>query len=111
MSIPLPTTTITVLRPDSTSDDYENDTGPVAVASGINAHIGSPRGRGSEVGGQAAVVDKQLICDVINDLRHTDLIRDNSDQRIYSIVWVDYKRALGLDHISAGLKIAEGASL
>jgi hypothetical protein len=109
MSIPLPTTTISILRPDPTADTYDTDNGPTVVLSGIRANIGSQRGSGNETGGQLALLSLRMQCDVV-DLRHTDYVRDDSDGVVYSVVWVKTRMGLGVDHIEAGLQLAEGAS-
>jgi len=107
--IPLATTTIDVLRPDTSADDYETDTGPTTVFSGVRAQISSPKGRGSELAGQSALVDKELHCDP-TEIRHYDVVRDNVTNFTYSVIWVDQRIALGLDHTHAGLKRSEGAA-
>lgn len=109
MAIPLPTTTITVLRPDLTADTYDSDNGPTVVALGVNANIGSQRGSGNEIGGQLSVQTLRMQCDVV-DLRHTDYVRDESDNLTYSVVWIKARTGLGIDHLEAGLQLAQGAN-
>lgn len=107
--IPISTTTIDVLRPDTSADDYENDSGTTVVHSGVRAQISSPRGRGREIDGEIEVIDKKLECDPV-DIKHFDIVRDNVMGRLYSVVWIDQRNGLGLDHTTAGLKFTDGTA-
>jgi hypothetical protein len=108
MALPLWTTVVNVLRPP-VGDPYEvSDTAAVSVAT-VNAHISSPSGHSNEIGGQQEVVEFRLDCDLC-DLRHTDLVRDVTTARTYSVAWVAKRVGLGLDHMTAGLRVVEGAA-
>ncbi len=109
MSIPLSTTTIDIFRPDTSADDYESDRGVTLMFPDVRAQLSSPKGRGRQVEGQIEVVDKELECDPI-DLKHTDIIRDNGTGDWYSIVWMDQRIGLGLDHTTGGLKRTTGVA-
>ncbi len=109
MTIPVSTTTISVFRPDASADTYESDEGPTLVANAVRAHIGSPRGRGSERGGQQSTSSYRLTSDPV-DLRHTDVVRDDFTGTFYSVVWTYRRVGLNVDHVSAELQLAEGAN-
>ncbi len=107
--IPFAVTTIDVLRPDTSADDFDNDSGTTVVHSGVRAVLSSPKGRGREIGGEIQIVDKDLECDTV-EIRHYDVVRDNSDNQLYSVEWIDQRIGLGLDHTTAGLKYTSGAT-
>ena len=111
MSVPLHTTTIAVLRvpADSARDPYGAQPAAEVIASGIRAHISTPRGREQTAGGSQEVVEFRLSCDPV-DLRHTDRVRDEQADALYEVTWARTRKGLGLDHVEAGLKQVTGAS-
>jgi len=107
MSIPLATTTITVLR--STGDPYETQT-TEPVASGVRAVIGRPRGDETPTGGSQEVAEFRLNCDPV-DLEHTDQVRDDQTSEVYEVVWAMPERSGpggSFAHTVAGLKRVTG---
>lgn len=111
--IPLSTTTIDVLRvapADEYAEPYSGDDTDrrTVVAVGVRAVIQRQSNRSSGVeqnaGGEQSITDLELTSDLI-DLRHTDLVRDNYDGRVYRVVWViSYPH----EHTEAGLRVTEG---
>jgi hypothetical protein len=108
MTLPLSTTTITVLRP-ADGDPYVASVQAPTVVATVPAHISSPSGTSQIIGGEQSTVELRLICEGC-DLRHTDLVKDNATDAVYSVSWVTIRRGLGLDHVSAGLRFTEGAA-
>jgi len=110
VTVPLATTTITVLRPVA-GDPYEpSETPPATVTTGIRAHISTPNvGNSRIVGGQQSVVEPRLACDPC-DFTFTDLVRDDTTGQVYGVSWVQRRIGLGLDHMEAGLRFVEGAA-
>lgn len=107
--IPLATTSIAVLRlPDEvlSEEPYNgNDaTDRVEVASNVRAVIGSANGRKIVEGGEQAVWDFDLVCD-LTDVFYTDTIRDNTTDAVYTIEWLQIWPG---EHIEAGLRRVQG---
>ena len=111
MTVPLHTTTIAVLRipADSARDPYDAKPAAAVVASGIRAHISTPRGREQTAGGSQEVVEFRLSCDPV-DLRHTDQVQDEETDALYEVTWARIRQGLGLDHVEAGLKQVAGVA-
>jgi len=109
MAIPMHTTTISVLRlpPDPARDPHDPQPEPGVIASGVRAHIASPRGRERSGGGEQEVVEFRLSCDPV-DLRHTDRVQDDQTGDLYEVTWARPRGGLGLDHTQAGLKQVSG---
>ena len=109
MSALLHTTTIGVLRisADPARDPYDAKPAAEVIASGIRAHISTPRGREQTAGGSQEVVEFRLSCDPV-DLRHTDEVQDEQTGALYEVTWARVRQGLGLDHIEAGLKQVAG---
>lgn len=109
MPVPLHTTTISVLRvpADSTRDPYDPQPAPTVVASGVRAHISSPRGREQTAGGSQEVVEFRLTCDPV-DLRHTDQVQDEQTGAVYDVTWARSREGVGLDQTQAGLQQVTG---
>jgi hypothetical protein len=105
MSIPVATTTISVLRSDQdgTKDaiDLASSTWS-PVFSGIRAVIGSPAGGETNAGGSSEQVAARLNCDPIT-LRHTDRVLDDPTGVLYEVTWTARRFGLGLDHTVADL--------
>lgn len=104
MSIPLATTTISVLRStqDGTNDLRDLPT-YATLATGIRAHIGGPGGAEVVSGGSREDVTFRLDADPC-DLRHFDRVLDEATAETYEVVWVKQRRGLGLDHTVADLR-------
>lgn len=108
MSIPLATTTITVLRSPA-GDVYDEPYGgdvPAdwdTVVTGVRAVIDRAGGREQVAGGEQNRVDLALACDPC-DVDHLDAIRDDRTGATYRVVWVlNYG-----PHIEGGLQIVKG---
>lgn len=116
MSLPTATTTISILRPPDTvsPEDASYDLtsiAPATVATGIAAVIGiSPSGRSELNAGSQEVLNFRLSADPC-DLRHTDIVLDESTGEKFQVMWVKARTGLGLDHVAAGLRSVIGASL
>lgn len=114
MSIPIHTTTITVLRPNAADEPYETPAGAsVAVATGVRAHISTSRGDEATAGGDQEVVFFRMSCDPIPadvGLDHFDQIQDEATGELYEVVWARYRRGLGLEHHEAGLRQVAGVT-
>jgi hypothetical protein len=108
VSIPLATTTITVLRspPGDVYDEPYDGNVPAdwdTVAAGVRAVIDRASGREQVAGGEQNRVDLSLVCDRC-DIDHLDAVRDDRTGRIYRVVWVlDYG-----PHVEGGLQIVQG---
>jgi hypothetical protein len=99
---PLPTTTITVTRPNSTGDPTDAPT-LTLVASGAPATIGSPSGRELLLAGEQETVDAVLITDAVA-IDRLDLVADDQTDDTWQVVWARQRIGLGLDHCKAGLR-------
>jgi hypothetical protein len=102
------TTTISVLRPEG-GDPYEPTGAAPTLVGTVAGHLSSPGGRNEVVGGEQEVIDLELVCNPIA-MQHTDLVRDETTDVIYTVVWCHQRYGLGLDHVKAGLRIVEGAA-
>ena len=111
MSIPIHTTTISVLRvpEDAERDPYDAQPEAEVIASGVRAHISTGGGSETVVGGTQEVVTHRLSCDP-TDIDHDDRIEDAEGQT-YDVVWVSDRVGLGMDHTQAGLKRVSGHSV
>lgn len=109
MPVPLHTTTISVLRlpTDPARDPYDPQPAPEVVASGVRAHVSTPRGREQTAGGSQEVVEFRLTCDPV-DLRHTDQVQDEQTDALYEVTWARTREGFGLDQTQAGLKQVTG---
>jgi hypothetical protein len=112
VTIMVATTRITVRRPDDGSDrdpdgdgyDTPSDTEPVwtSAYTGVRATIIPSAGRTGQPG-DAEFVAFQLACDPI-DLRHTDLVDDETTGDTYRVEWAETAAGVaGLGHTVAGL--------
>lgn len=122
MSLPLATTTITVLRPalpateDPYGDGYDaevaRDDDIATVETSVRAVI-SPAGAGlggSSVGGESEVMEFRLVADPL-DLSYLDLVIDETTDEEFEVVWAHLQPGLvGLDHMQAGLRTVKGRS-
>lgn len=108
MSIPLSTTTISVLRPPENEDPFDTTGDSSVIVSGIRAVVSAPRGRDEINPGDKEVIDMVLYCDLC-DLQSTDVVTDSATSIVYSVVWVAERFGLGLDHLAAGLRFVSNA--
>lgn len=108
MTIPLATTTITVLRPSLSNDDYYDlrTAGPV-VAANVRAHISEPSGIEGLIGGRTEQTRFPFNSDIC-DLSGHDLVVDDTTGNTYEVVWVRKRFGLGLDHMTGQLRIVAG---
>jgi hypothetical protein len=106
--IGLATTTITVRRVPGGPVDMD---GPLpaaeTVASGVRAHLSTPTGAERIIGGSMETVDRLLGSDPC-DLDHADTVTDEGTGLVYTVVFAELSRGLGLDHMVAGLRRVTG---
>jgi hypothetical protein len=132
--LPLATTTISVQRlralapsvaaapirdPYGEGYDTETDASPTngtqrpdqrdLVARGVRAHISSPSGSEQRQGGSSETLTWTLGCEDC-PMEHYDWVLDESTGQVYEVVWVARRTGLGLDHITAGLRIVKGVA-
>lgn len=114
MTIPLSTTTITVLHqggdpyaePYGPPDQIEGDTGVRAVIDA--AAYGASAGTEAQGGGEQTRTVLRLLCDPC-DLTSRSWIRDDTDAVVYRVVWMlHHAPAHHLSHIQAGIELVEG---
>jgi len=103
------TTTITVRRPDGDTDPYEEPT-EITVATAVPAHISSPSGSDTRLGGERELVDAALIVATSPALTLRDEIDDERTGESWQVVWVRQRTGVGLDHQRAGLSSVKGAA-
>lgn len=105
--IPLHTTSITVRRSDQdgtrdafdgvTFDDYRT---------GIRAVIGSVSGTETATSGESTTVTARLDCDPV-DLRHDDLVVDETTGLTWAVTFAAQRTGFGLDHTVADLVLVQ----
>lgn len=103
MTIPIASTTISILRAPEQDDGYP-DTEPVyvTVTTGVSAHLSRPHGNESDLG-ERTMLRVRLICNPC-DLRHTDLVRDEQTGLVWQVDWVQLRtQGTITDHLVAGL--------
>ena len=109
--IPLATTSIAVLRvPDDGGlrDGYDPRPAPTTVASGIRAHLSTPDGGEDRPGGSRQALTAALLCDP-TDVRHTDLVLDETTGQTWTVTTVRQSSPLGgLGHVAATLEQTTG---
>lgn len=108
MSIPLATTTISVLRRDVDDvDPYDTPPAASTIAAGVRAVIGSPAGAEDITGAEQETVTFRLDCDP-TDLQHRDQVVDDQTGDVFDVVWSRDRTGLGLDYTQAGLRQVQG---
>lgn len=109
MTLPLTTTTISVLRNAGGSQDpYDEKLPPTAIATGIPAHISTSSGDETVQGGSQEVTEFRLDCDP-TDVTFLDQIKDERTNEVYEVRWTRSRVDLpGLEYVQAGLKKVEG---
>lgn len=115
MSIPLATTTISVLRPTAAQDAgeaYQVDApapgGYRTTATGIRAHIGSPGGSETVRGSEQMVGQFGFLCDPV-DMDHYSWVRDEKTGSTYQVIWVKSRTGFGPSFMQGQLKRVEGS--
>jgi hypothetical protein len=109
MGVPLATTTVTVTRPKSGGDPYEDAT-VSEVARGVRANIVTPSGIERTGGGAQERIDAVLLCDPVAGLDHYCIVTDDRSAEAWQVAWVRTRRGLGMDHVRAGLNVVTGGS-
>jgi hypothetical protein len=101
MSIPIATTTITILRSDQDgeTDAYDGVTYSTH-RSGVRAVIGAPSGSETNAGGSSEQQGARLNCDTV-DLRHDDRVYDERSHVTYEVTFTARRYGVGLDHTVA----------
>lgn len=112
MTLPISTTTISILR--IPWDDHEPrdplDPRPAAevIATGIPAHISTSTGIENINGSAQEVVTYRLNCDP-TDVTFEDQILDERTNDIYEVTWTRERvEFVGLEYIQGGLKKVTG---
>lgn len=123
MSLPVATTTITILRgaTPSTEDPYgegydevgDRDDSVATVDTSVRAVI-APAGAGNSGrsgGGESQVMEFRLVADDC-DLQYTDTVLDDITGEEFAVVWAHGQPGLaGLDHVAANLRQTKGRSV
>ena len=105
--IPLPTTTVTIERPGADTDQFDTPTWTV-VATGVQAHIGSPGGQENRDGGARSDETGRLVCNPTAILAR-DRVTDESTGQVWGVEWVQ-QRGPFLAHTVAQLTRAVGVA-
>lgn len=106
----LPTTTVTITRPDGTGDPYVEPATPSTIATAAPAHISAPSGTDARVGGDQETVDAVLLIDITPALTRLDIVADDLTGETYNVTWTRRRTGLGLDHQKAGLVAVKGGA-
>lgn len=122
MSTPLPTTKITIMRPNNYADDVDDDEEPVwedpwddpqpmrQIATDVPAHIGHFRGKAKRDGANLPEQTFALSADTC-DLRKDDKVIDQSTGLFYRVGWVQgrtFSPVPDLNRTSAGIDRFDG---
>lgn len=112
MSIPLASTTISVLRSSQTAQYVEPYGGDVSrgwkiTAKGVRAVIGAPGGSEIVRGGEQEVVMYSLHCDPVN-IDHTSRVLDEKTGEQFEVVWIKKRTGLGMSYMTGQLRQVEG---
>lgn len=107
MTLPLATTTISILRNTSTDDSLGVDS-LATVQSGVPAVIKQKKsGTQDIVDGSKSVAKFEIQADT-EALRHTDFVVDEQSGDHFRVVFSVYRAGFGLDHMFAELQRVEG---
>lgn len=108
--IPLALTSVTITRlPDGGEVDGYDELPPAdTIQTGVRATIGSPSANTQLSGGTKVVTTWRAQLDLC-DLQAGDIVTD-ADGNTFQCLSATVRKGLGLDHISAVLTVAEGAS-
>lgn len=121
MTLPIATTTISVIEPttSSTEDplgegydeevdgnvDHHDET---TKATGVRAVISAGGARGRNVGGDSEEATFSLVCDP-TDLTFSDIVVDEMTGQRYEVAWaVETPGVAGLGHMQAGITTSKG---
>lgn len=109
MTLPLTTTTVTVLRPPSDVDGLEAPEYTVVVER-VAARVAGASASGSHaVGGRQETSSARLYVDRNVDLRRQDRIVDDATGAVWEVTGVKTRTGLGLDHTAAALQSSRGS--
>lgn len=108
--LPLALTTISIDRPDQTSDGYDPEqAAPTRIAAGVRATITSKSGSVQITNGQRVRYTAVLNTDPA-DIRAGDTVTDESTGETYRCEWALARPGFGIDHVEGRLSIVTGAS-
>jgi glutamine synthetase adenylyltransferase len=107
--IPINTTLVDFLRPDGSADTFEDQGEPTAIATDVRAHLSKGRVGSEQLGaGSQSRLNLILVCDPVDDVRHTDVVRDQTDGAVYNVGSIRHVTGVGLDHLEVALELIEG---
>ena len=109
MTLPLVTTAVTIERPSTGVDPYDDTTWTV-VATGVPGVISGNSGSDVRVGGDQETLNATLHIDNGYDLQKSDRITDESTSEIWYVTWTRRRYELGLEYSTAGLTQTIGAA-
>lgn len=107
--LPLTTTRVDLYRPLIADEDV-----PVARSAyrhNLSAVVHSDVGQERTNGGQTEDVIGRLDIGIDPGLAHWDQVYDRKTGRWWEVTWVRARKGLGLDHVEAGLRQTQGASI
>jgi hypothetical protein len=104
MTLPLATTTISVLAPVDGDDTVAPGSG-AAIHTRVPAAFSSPSG--NDIAGSR--VDARLLTSPLADLTQRHVVVDETTFQRWSVEWVDQRQGLGLDHTIVGVNRIRGA--
>lgn len=107
--LPLVTTTVTIERPQTGIDPFEDQSWSV-VGSSVPGTISGSSGAGRDAGGAQQTLQAKLFVDEGVDVRKADRITDGTSGEVWRVLWVRKRYELGLGHVVAGLEAVEGAA-
>lgn len=116
MSLPLPTTTISVYRPqvDPDADGYDADIAlPLLIATGVAAHFPAGSGTESTPPGTREVNTKRFIADPA-DIVHSDYLVDETTDAQWEVRFVESlpgPPGEGLEHMAGDVYRVSGLDL
>lgn len=109
MALPLATTAVTIERPETGIDPFEDQLWSVVDSSVVGTISGSS-GSGRDVGGAQQTLSARLFVNEGTDVRKADRVTDEVSGDVWRVLWVRKRYELGLGHIVAGLEAVEDAA-
>lgn len=113
MTIPIHSTTITILRSplSATRDQWDENPAPDAapVATGVRAVIWQPQGGEQQSGSTQERRQPRLSADPC-DLDHRDVVLDEKTGDVWQVLWTQRVGAFGLEETIAGLASTSGVT-
>lgn len=109
MTLPLTTTSVTIQRPADGVDPYE-DQGLTVVATGVRGVVSGSAGGGIDRGGAQEVLTATLYVEQEADVKHYDIITDETSGQRWRAQWMRERYELGLGHKVVGLEAVAGAA-